>query len=431
MRIGTCTVDITPEPGVELCGFLARVQPSVNVHDPLAAWALYVSNGPSRLLWLHADLIALERSFVVELKGDIADRLGLSPDEIVVSTTHTHSGPPAIHLINSGSYDAGYVAWLKDRLLAAAAAALDRTEPAELLIAEGRCDLAVDRRGKPSAHTDPRVAVLAWRRQNGTLAAVLSNYSIHHVALRANNRFISADMAGRAAVAIGARLPGVPTVLVTNGACGNLNPPEAKSDFIQHLEPTPDFDQMERWGDRLANAVVTTVQNATVVHDAAVATELATFDLRFDTFEPDEVRQRATQLRDVMAGEAGYVADRYRDAIDLWERALLSQTAGRVAAPTAPLEIQLVRLGPVCLVCLAAEVFSVMADELRARVDGPLYVVGYANGDVGYLAPEVAYNEGGYEVESAFVFYGGLPVKRGQFERLRGRTVELLGSFLR
>jgi len=430
MRIGTCTVDITPEPGVELCGFLARVQPSVDVHDPLAARALYLRNGPNRLLWLHADLLALERGFVVELKGAISDRLGLNADEIVVSTTHTHSGPPTIHLINCGSYDASYVAWLKDRLLDAAAAALDRTKPAELLIAEGRCDLAVDRRGKPSAHTDPRVAVLAWRRYDGTLAAVLSNYPIHPVALRANNRSISADMAGRAAATIGARLPGAPTVLVTNGACGNLNPPEATSDFIQHLAPTPDFDEMERWGDRLADAVVAAVRDATAVPDAAIAAELATFDLRFDAFEPAKVRERATQLRNVMAAETGYVADRYRDAIDIWERAQLAKTAGRAAAPSVPLDIQLVHLGPVCLACLAAEVFSVMADELRARVDGPLYVVGYANGDAGYLAPAVAYEEGGYEIESAFVFYGGLGVKRGEFERLRDRTGQLLLSFL-
>ena len=148
-------------------------------------------------------------------------------------------------------------------------------------------------------------------------------------------------------------------------------------------------------------------------------------------FTPAEVTQRATQLRDEMAGETGYVADRYRDAVETWERMRLDQaTVGQVDANTVPLDVQLVRLGPVCLVCLAAEVFSVMADELRAQVKGPLYVVGYANGDTGYLAPSVAYDEGGYEIESAFVFYGGLPVKRGQFERLRDWTVEWLASFV-
>lgn len=431
MQIGTHTIDITPESGVELCGFLARVQPSLDVHDPLVVRALYITSDSSRLLWLHADLIAFEHCFVAQVKEELSKRFGLDPNEIVLSTTHTHSGPPTINLINAGSYDADYVAWLQVRLFEAAAGAIDHTEPVELLTAEGRCDLAVDRRGKPTTHTDPRVAVFAWRRSDSQLAAVLCNYPIHNVGLGANNRSISADMAGRAARTISDRLPGSPTVLFTNGACGNLNPPRSKSDFIQKLSPTPDYEKMERWGDQLADAVVAAVQQANEIPDATIASELATFDLQFDAFDACQINQLARQLHDEMAGKEGYVPDRYRDSVATWQRMRLEKLEGSGETSVGvPLDIHLVRFGPVCLVCLAAEVFSVMADELRERVDIPLYIVGYANGDVGYLAPSVAYDEGGYEIESAFVFYGGLPVKRGEFERLRDQTVELLKSFL-
>jgi len=430
MQIGTYTVDITPKPGVELCGFLARVQPSVDVHDPLAVRALYITSETRRLLWLHADLIAFEYHFVAQIKTDLSNRFGLQSDEIVLSTTHTHSGPATINLINAGSYNADYVAWLKERMLEAAAGAMDHTESAELLIAEGRCDLAVDRRGKPTTHTDPRVGVLAWRCRDGNLTALLCNYPIHNVGLGANNRSISADMAGRAAVAISEKLPGSPTVLFTNGACGNLNPPQSKSDFIQNLSPTPDYQKMEQWGDRLADAVVVAIENATGVPDATIASKLATFDLQFDAFDSGQIKQLAKQLHDEMAGKEGYVPDRYRASVATWERMRLEQLATRQETTAGvPLDIHLVQLGPVCLVCLAAEVFSVIADDLRSRVNVPLYVVGYANGDTGYLAPSVAYDEGGYEIESAFVFYGGLPVKRGEFERLRDRTTELLDAF--
>ena len=79
-------------------------------------------------------------------------------------------------------------------------------------------------------------------------------------------------------------------------------------------------------------------------------------------------------------------------------------------------------------IVVSAEPFSVLADEVREKTDRSVYIVGYANGALGYLAPKAAYGEGGHEIESAFVYYNGLPVRRGEFERLRDRAVELMRS---
>lgn len=419
MRIGTSITDITPDPGTELSGFLARVQPSLDVHDRLAVRALYLDDGSRRLLWLHADLVGFTRELVAEVKHALADSAGLRPEEIVVSATHTHSGPATIRLVNAGTYDHRYVERLRKDILRTAADAQRSLEPVKMLVAEGRCTLAADRRGKASAHTDPRLGLIAWRRDDGRFAAVLANYAIHHVAMRADNRSISADMAGRAAASASARLPGKPIVMVTNGACGNLNPPSVTSDFIQHNKKPPTFEQMEEWGDQIADAIVAAVSSAAVVSEPVVRSTLTEFDIRLQPFDARQIRDRAAKLRLVYAKETGYVADRYRDAIGVWERKMTAKVAQADWTPRVPMDVQVVRLGETLWVCLGAEVFSIMADELRARLGERLYVVGYANGDAGYLAPSAAYDEGGYEIESAFVFYEGLPVLRGEFERLR------------
>ena len=48
MKLGTAMVDITPEVGCELSGYVARVQPSVGLHTGLRAWALYLETDDGR-----------------------------------------------------------------------------------------------------------------------------------------------------------------------------------------------------------------------------------------------------------------------------------------------------------------------------------------------------------------------------------------------
>jgi hypothetical protein len=55
-----------------------------------------------------------------------------------------------------------------------------------------------------------------------------------------------------------------------------------------------------------------------------------------------------------------------------------------------------------------------------------IYILGYANGDVGYLPIRAAYAEGGYEVEEAHLFYGGFRVLPGGLERLALAATDLV-----
>src|ERR1035437_315395 len=252
MKVGTAQVDITPKPGVELSGFAARTQPSTGVLDLLFAKALYLADGGERVLWIHCDLVGIDREIVREFRDWALQRLRLTAGQVMLSATHTHSGPCTIHLHECGLYDPAYVKILQGRLRGATEAALSQTEECELVTTEGHLDLAVDRRQQASKHTDPRVAALGFRRGDGAFKAVVVNYAMHPVALGSSNRKISADMPGQAALRLSRQLRGNPAVLVTNGACGNLNPP---------AENVP-FTQIEAWGGQIAEAVATRLTQA-------------------------------------------------------------------------------------------------------------------------------------------------------------------------
>lgn len=405
MIVGAAQVEITPAPGRELSGFAARTQPAVGVLDPLLARALYLADGPERLLWVHVDLIGLERDFVTEFRQWAAARHGLAPAQVMLSATHTHSGPPTIHLQEAGTYDASYVTSLSTRLQQVASAALAQPEECQVIRVEGHCDLAIDRRRRPSAHTDPRVAAVGWRRADGTFAAVLTNYAMHGVALGAGNRQISADVPGQVAHAVTRQLPGRPVALVTNGACANLNPP---------AENVP-FSQIQAWGEQIAGAVVPALRRAAPEPGAGLRVRARIVPLPIERLSLEEIEAAARRALDEESAFPEWGA-RYRRAVENWRQTMSQAVRDGTASDTREIELSAVRIGGALFLGLNAEIFSTFTDQVRSAAGGAAYTVGYANGLLGYLPTAAAYDEGGYEVETAHYFYNSFRVRRAGFE---------------
>jgi hypothetical protein len=86
--------------------------------------------------------------------------------------------------------------------------------------------------------------------------------------------------------------------------------------------------------------------------------------------------------------------------------------------------LQTLRIGPVTLVCLGAEAFSLFTEALRAMAPNPVYFVGYSNALAGYLPSDEAYREGGYEVEGAFIYYHSFRPVRNAFDTVLERAAK-------
>ena len=415
MRIGVGQVDITPLPGGELCGFAARTQPSQGVLDPLFAKAIYLTDAGRRLLWVHCDLIGFDASIVTAFRRWVLSQLGLTNAEVMLSATHTHSGPGTIHLEEAGAYDATYVEFLQERLHSAAKLAVMRTEECSLVTADGHLDLAVDRRKKPSSHTDPRVGGVGFRRADGTFIAAILNYAIHPVALGPSNRAVSADLMGRAADSLSERLPGNPLVLATNGACGNLDPPALDVSARQ----------LAVWGPQIADAVAPSLVAAPAVAGATFSTATRLTPLPLEVLDPVAL-SALTESALNRGPSTGAWRLKYRGVVEHWRDALLAAWHGGKTLHHREAELFAINLGGVAFLGINAEVFSRFAEWVRHTAGRPIYVVSYANGDMGYLPTREAYLEGGYEVEDAHFFYGGYRFQAGALEQLASSAADLL-----
>jgi neutral ceramidase len=429
-KVGTAKVNITPDFEVELSGFAARVQPCLGVHDPIFLRALYLEEERERLLWIHADLLAFSNELVAEMKARFEQRFGLESHQIAFSATHTHCAPTVLPLLCAGEDEAGYIKWLCPRIDEVAARAMQQTEWVSPFFGESRCSLAVDRRGKASAHLDPRAMVIGWKRNDGGWVSVLANYPIHHVAFNWEQREISADMAGVAAACLEEGLPGSPVVLLTNGAAANLNPP-----FL-----TAQPAQVRDWGEEIAGALRSALAGSQRIEgglqcaEEAVAIPLHTWEassLAVDRFL-DSIQNRSGALAAIAEGpDYDFLARQLARAGEKWQ-AKMSQSLLRGVAPDSlTLNLQALRLGEVEFILFGGEIFSVMADELRIETGEKIFVVGFANGYSGYICPEVVYQEGGYEPDMAFIF-GGIPRPRpGGHEAARAAAARLLRSLRR
>jgi hypothetical protein len=414
MRVGAANIDISPESPVDLSGFAARTQPMTGQHDPIHAKALYLGHGGRKLLWLHCDVLALSRDFVREFREFAATELNVP--NVLLSSTHTHAAPATVNLTGCGRIDDGYLRSLQSRAQTAARQALASTTDATQVFVQTEHRLAIDRRGKASAHVDSTLSALGWKRSNGEFIAALLNYPMHPVSLGHVNRQISADWCGGADREITSALPGAPITFVTNGACGNLNPP---------ARPVS-FEQAHQYGRSVACAIAAQLAAAKPSREALnIANEYASLPLEaMPSVEIDShVAARLNECEDTEWAKP------FRDALSTWretQQTLLASGQGT----SIDIEIFAVDVGPVIIAAISGELFSRFTAMLRERIARPVFVVGYANAVFGYIPTAEAYDEGGYEVDQAHFFYNSFRPQKGGLEMLVDRAASIINGNL-
>ncbi|MDD5599628.1 MAG: hypothetical protein PHV82_16910, partial [Victivallaceae bacterium] len=213
-------------------------------------------------------------------------------------------------------------------------------------------------------------------------------------------------------------LPGKPTVFLTNGGCGNINPAVMAGDY----------SGVERAGTALGNAVINAISDLKPCRKDGIESRFSEFELPLEMLS-------SAQLKEIRDGYDSYCINhgdcygtsRLRMAMDNWYEETKNLLANGQAPRSITAYIHVLRIGPVVFAGVNAEVFSKMAGRLRQATGIELlYVVGYTDGCIGYLAPREIYGEGGYEVNEAYKYYGYFSLAPGGFELVRDKIQTML-----
>jgi hypothetical protein len=225
VTVGTFRRPITPDLGVGLMGYGARVGVASAVHDPLFARGLCLSDestsgGP--VLLLSADLCLLAPGQAEEVADRISARTGIPRPGILIGCTHTHSGPETgLGSMLEGRAAPAHVAPLLTGLVEAGVGAFQSRVPARLRWITADARIGRNRR-VAEGPLDTEVLVLDARARDGRPLAVLLNYACHGTVLGHDNLELSADWPGVTCAEIEAATGA--TALFSLGAHADVDP---------------------------------------------------------------------------------------------------------------------------------------------------------------------------------------------------------------
>jgi neutral ceramidase len=96
---GAAVRDISPQRPMALYGYPHVERTSTGVHDPLLATVVVLRNSAAMLVLGSLDLLMIEPLYARQLRKCVAAAVGCEESAVLVSCTHTHSGPVTSRLI--------------------------------------------------------------------------------------------------------------------------------------------------------------------------------------------------------------------------------------------------------------------------------------------------------------------------------------------
>lgn len=395
MKAGFSKRDITPPLTIELDGYAPRNQYPVGVHDPIYVRSLAVTEDSTRLVILSLDLLGLEKPWVDRIKQEIHRDLGIPFENIIVSTTHTHSAP------STGIFRPTNHSWMEnlvEHCLSATIEAFRKERPVRYGASIGNVvGININRRNIRGP-VDTSVPVLRLETERGVVATLYS-FACHAVVLGPNNYYISADYPGASNRLIesydecGA--------LFLQGASGDINPlvPSTKlTDVYNRGKGT--FEEVERMGKILAAEVLKT---SNLIYETKENAEIKCLqegiELEIEEIPSPEKswyeyrasRERKAKTSDyrelVKMGIAEMSNYRY---FKLWQRL---KDARKVVTV-----LQACKIDDLLIVTLPGEALVEIALDLKKRFDEwKLIVAAYAGDYLGYIPTVEELKKGGYE----------------------------------
>lgn len=420
---GVAQIDITPPVGLEMGGFGRRVQPSVGVHDPLFAKALLLDDGHTRVVIVSCDLLGFSYEYDQSVREAIASTGVVEAGCIMVACTHNHAGPATQFLRNCGNADTKWPAQLRRRIVKLVEKAAQTLRPVTAGYCSGRAGLNYDRRQYPmnvaasgtfsKGERDTKVSVVQFKSGDEAVANLL-HYACHPVTMLWENRKYSAEFCGGACTYL-ERETGAPTLFL-NGACANVNPllPDSSGELQRVTNyPGRDYSDVLKVGQKIGEVALRALKRAEHIASPVLGSAFASVEVPLDIPSFSKVES------DLKLHKAGLGA-RQLSHDDRWVHTTYlgwaMQAREAMREGRAPLStfvsLQKISIGELVFVGVGGELFAAIGKRIQKIVGAPCLVVGYANGNVGYLPTRLAFAEGGYEVDDASRLYSVFGVGR-------------------
>jgi hypothetical protein len=419
LRAGAARVDITPaeDAALPMSGYGGRKQGFQKIHDNIYVRALVLESGTARAAIVTWELIGVPTVLWAETSQRIAAELGIPAENLLLAGTHDH-GAPSLRggFSEVGASSASYTDKVQAATLEAVRRAKGRLQPARVGLGTGHAHVNINRRElmptgawglgrNPDGPSDKTVSVLKFEDGSGKPLAFFINYAVHGVVMGPDNLEVTGD------------LPGATSRFVEQYYAGKR--PRARSDAGQRLRQRPEDvngDVVALWTSGPAGD-----QNPIAL---ATGSDFSLVDSLGQILGEEVIR--------VGAGIKTQAEARIRGA-QKWVTCPGGKLERQEGAPNRftfqegpPVEIHLglLMIGDVALAGVSGEVLTMIHERLKKQ--SPLkhtIMVTHANGAVGYIPDDAAYEQVSYEITATRLKRGCAEgaIVNGLLELMRGK----------
>lgn len=352
--------------------------------------------GGKQAVLITSDIIGFTKASSDRIRDRLMNQFGLSRAQIILNSSHTHTGPEVDALKYTWRVDnmdpdklvqvEQYVKKLEDQIVHLVGEALQALEPAKLYAESGITRFQVNRRNNNESKlnqqtalngpNDYAVPVIKIVNEEGGLLAVAFGYACHPTVLAGYK--LSGDYAGYAQLELEKRYPGV-TALFFQGAAGDQNPLPRGTEALA-----------EQYGQSLAAAVERILNEDMRPLSSRLSTAYAEVDLPFaSTPSKEELLQFSRASSGYQNRWAVYMLDKLKQGEPL-----------TTSYPYYP--VQVWKLGDQPLISLGGEPVIDYAIALKRIFGQDTFVLGYSNDpNMAYIPTARILREGGYEGASS------------------------------
>jgi hypothetical protein len=370
-------------------------KPATGAIDPLRAKALVLANDTAKVGFLTVDAVGILGELVDRIHAKaVAMGSTLDRGQLVVSASHTHSGPGSLtnlHFWELAGSDLLH-APLRDLFVAKCAEALITAEinlqPAKLGLASSPlAGVTTNRRAGVSpaitpGMVDTELGVIRVDKTSGAPLAVVWNYAVHGTAHDAPNLKFSADVMGAASSQVETAL-GVPA-LFANGAEGDAAPAGSGASGIAALAPLIATKVVAIHTGIVPQPAVTLRTASEVVPFGKATLDLSPGRLAAGSTDLDFPTLIATLLPQASSSAFQMGPDWFEN--DYRFQAIRINDTLIVPVPGEPIFF----------------VGQAMKTESLALGFSRVFIFGLSNGHLAYITTEAEYNIGGYEGIATF-----------------------------
>jgi neutral ceramidase len=445
VKAGFAERDISPEIGMERPGGYGKGYHQA-FHDPCKARAAVFDDGEKVVALVGLDALIVREPQVAEARRRISEATGIVPEAVLIGASHSHSSGPT-GMVLPGEYDHADASvqelayeqssmadpeYLETMVAGIAEAVIEAYESrAELSLGFGRGEegsISFNRRWRmqngltythprpgnpgmvePAGPIDPEVGVIGAWDGEGRLVGCVVNFACHATTSPPG---ISANFPWGLEKVLRGTFGDEVVVVFLNGNSGDVT----QVDNASPIRPTSGADAAMQVGGAIGAEAVKVLLGLKARLGSKAKVDHRVRVLEIPRRPPSA--ERLARSREMVA-EKPTQASAIHDWI--WAKEIVMLQALIDKEPVAPVEVQVVQVGPAVFVSNPAEYFCEFGLQQKAASPFPFtWPVSLANGCVGYVPTSEAMGPSGGGYETRLTSYSNLVPEAGDLIRDAG-----------